>query len=217
MINLSCSGCGQKVEVPSLIAAARQACPHCGRAIIGGAPMPPPAPRPAEGDAAAVPPAAPDPLTPVAPDAKGDLATRALAISIAAILNYVMGGLNLLGGCCVLFLADMLANWQEMRTAVERQSSAAEVTLAGRMLAIMGVVSLFMAGLQLSAGHGLRKRLRWARILALVVAGIEGFSGLFTLWLGVNVAAISSTLLHLGFAAAIFYILLNENYAADFR
>lgn len=127
-------------------------------------------------------------------------------ITINMILLYIGGGLIMFGGL-VAFMATMVAG--EFVSRYD-DSGAAEFWINfGGTIALMSALLIGLPAIL--AAIGLGKRAEWGRVLALVVAGLNGLMGLTLL--GGNVVAV----LNIGWAVYAFITLLDARVVELFR
>jgi hypothetical protein len=155
--------------------------------------------------------------------APGGYRPRSGAVTAVAIINFVLGGLQIV--CGLIFL--LAASWifgagQE----VGRQSTDPEVRRlasqgGGFLASIAGgiaVVILIIAAVMIVAGIGVVNRRQWGRILTLVLGAISGIFALLSL-LGITanpLQALIGLALYGGYTALTYVVLLNSQNAREF-
>jgi hypothetical protein len=210
MLHLNCAGCGEKVEVESMLASAEKICPHCGKYVIGGR-----TPRPAEPldtpDRGALAPSSYAPRR----SSRSSSAGATLAITGLAIVNFVFGGLNMCCGAGLFFMVDVLRGPEMNRAVQQGKISSHQLQQVRDMepyfLIVMGVLVVTSVML-MGAGYGLLRRDSFSRWLNLGLAGMIGLLGIVAL---VTLGDFCSLILYGGYAGLAFAILLS--FGDEFR
>lgn len=156
---------------------------------------------------------------------------RSGAVTAAAVLNFIFGGLHILcGGLMGLALAAIAADEAEFIRAMKEEygevpplefANWAEfldfVRLIMQVMAVIGIIAGILA---IVAGIGVIRRAGWGRVLALIVAvisfvlgGLVGFGAVQQ----PDPLAWATAFLYAGFGVVVFVLLLGGGAAADFR
>ncbi len=135
-----------------------------------------------------------------------------------AVVNFILGALDLIAGICVLTGAGMLgvAGQQAMGKDMPAQQAEQVQALAffgGAILFVIAIVLFLIGAAMITAGVGLLKRRNWARVLTLIIAGVAVLMALTSL---INLQLLGA-IIYGGYAAMAFAILLNREVAAHFR
>lgn len=141
---------------------------------------------------------------------------RSGAVNAVAIVNFVLGGLRILAGSGMLFCGAALAALITGAAADGSVSSGDAGTAAAVVGVFVTVVAILIIATgipMIAAGYGVHKRAPWGRILTLVLGGLSGIFAIFSL-LSFNIVGI---VIEGGYCAMAFAILLNPEYAAEFR
>ena len=153
------------------------------------------------------------------------------AVTAIAVIHFVLGAIVVLMSFCGVLVILIVAG------EADKAGAFAMPGVGGGFVASFVVVLLiFLWGLAaVVAGIGIVNRSQWARILAMVLAGIAAAGGLFFLFAAVStlttnagagpvedqlvgfVACVLIGLLLIGHCVWSFVILLNSRYAAEFR
>lgn len=206
MIHLKCAGCGEPVEVESLIAAGSQPCPHCGRLIIGGG-----TPRPA---------GAPD--APVGYGMETQARERyrprsgsqSIGVTLLGIANIFFAGMLAL--CCALpaFFAPQIMQMavqspegnRALRDKGYTPEMIAQIPQYSNYLYLAAGVLIALSVLVGFTGVGLLARKQWARVMTL---GFGGLAGVLAL-VGASQGELCSFAFYGGYSLAAFVILLGS-------
>jgi hypothetical protein len=143
-------------------------------------------------------------------------------VTAVAIINFVLGGLQILGGLLVVVLGGTLI---AAFTGAAKQAGAdagQAGQAAGMGFAIILGVALciwIIGALFIFAGIGTLKRKQYGRIITLILAALFGVLALFSLiGIGANpVGAIIQILIYGGYCVFSYVTLLNAQNAAEFR
>ena len=137
------------------------------------------------------------------------------AVTAVAIVNFVFGGLDLLCGLLVLVggaaVAGLVAVAGHEGGAGPEAGTVAAVV--GGLIIVFAVFQMLLGVPTILAGVGVLKRARWGRILTLVLGALSGVLAVFNLFS----LDIRDAILHGGYCAMVYAILLNKQYAAEFR
>lgn len=138
-------------------------------------------------------------------------------VTAVAVVNYVMGGLNIFGGIVIMLLGlaggAMLAELMKEAAANDPDVPAGAIGGAFAMIvAITGMVAILIGTVTVVAGYGVAQRRQWGRILSFVLAGFNGL-GFVLCILTLNPAGILS----LAYCVFIFVALLQKDASAEFR
>jgi hypothetical protein len=153
---------------------------------------------------------------------------RSGAVTLVAIVNFIVGGLTVLFGLLFMFLGPAAMAWAigQASDATPAGATPEQAELAKKAAAAGGGILAAIAGFigvcyiifglpQIIAGIGVMNRKQWGRILAIVmgfIAAIFAVLNLFAL-----PASIVSLILNGGYALVTLIILFNSKYAAEFR
>jgi hypothetical protein len=140
-------------------------------------------------------------------------------VTAVAIVNYVMGGLNILGGIAMMLiglfggalLAELIKNAERNNPNLPGGASAIGGAFA-MVFAIIGMVAILMGTVTVIAGYGIAERRQWGRILSFVLAGLNG---LFVLACLVTLQPVG--IFSLGYCIFVFVALLQKEAATEFR
>jgi hypothetical protein len=153
--------------------------------------------------------------------ASGQRAPKSGAVTAIAIVNFVLGALQLLcGGITVIMGGAVASMLSEMDLPDEAGGGAQMIggTIGG-IIIVVGIISILFGICVIAAGFGVLQRAQWGRILTLVLGGLAGVLALLNLLsiFGGNIGGIIGLLMNGGYCAMVFMILLNRQYAAEFR
>jgi hypothetical protein len=147
-------------------------------------------------------------------------------VTALAIINYVFGGLAVLGGLLVLiagswFMGIVGGAAADPRLQVQGpagQRAAVQVqgimSLGAAFFVIMSIIVLVVAALYILTGYGLQQRRQWGRILAIVLGvlnALAAFSALFSLPRSLVSLVISGA-----YAGLTLAVLFQPQYAEEF-
>ncbi len=150
---------------------------------------------------------------------------RSGAVTAVAIVNFIVGGLSMfcglligvLGGTAGAMLGAGMENARRTSGGMEMPggspSGLGVGTVLGGIAVVMGIITFLLGVPTVIAGIGVLKRQQWGRILTLILGGLSAAFGLFALSNG-NVVQL---LINAAYATLVFVILLNREYAAEFR
>jgi hypothetical protein len=147
--------------------------------------------------------------------APGGSAPPSGAVTAVAIVNYILGGLQLLCGACFVLGGGVGASFIGAAAAnnpdIEGPDAAAAAGMFGGLFLVAGVIVIILGVPMLLAGYGVQKRRQWGRILTLILGGLSALFGVFNL-----VTLNPGVIVNAGYAIFVFVILLNSRYAAEF-
>ena len=158
----------------------------------------------------------------------GQRAAKSGAVTAVAIVNYVLGALEICCGGLIIvaggMVASMLGGAIGEAAAQEGNPEAAEAVkavsgAAGAIVVVIGVVALIFGIVIIAAGYGVQQRAGWGRILTLVLGGVAGLFGalsFFSIFMG-NLGGLVGAPVYGAYCGMAFGILLNKKYAAEFR
>jgi hypothetical protein len=145
------------------------------------------------------------------------------AVTAVAIVNYVLAGIVFLFGLLFMFLGAQLAAWIGMAgdAAQAQGADAAKAAKeAGGLFAALGLfagICIMIFGVPyLLAGVGVMNRRQWGRILTLVLGALSGLSALYAL-MNFSSTTIPNILISAGYCVLVYVVLLNKQYAAEFK
>src|SRR5262245_34213958 len=147
---------------------------------------------------------------------------RSGANTAVAVLDFVLGGLSVIGGIIAFMGGALVAGGsgavqRELGREFGPQASGAMGFLATLMMILAFLYLLVGAG-GIAGGVGVLNRRQWGRILTLVLGGLCGLLALLNLvsvFMG-NVPGLASVAIFGGFAVTVFVILLNPVNAREF-
>ena len=145
------------------------------------------------------------------------------AVTAVAVINFVLGGLEILLGLLIMILGPAILGFalSQVDTSKMTPEQAKQVkqvaTQGGGFLAvvtgIMGICIMVFGVPMIIAGIGVIKRRQWGRVLTIVLGSISIAFAVLNL-IGLNIIGV---LVNGGYAVLVFVILLNKQYAAEFR
>ena len=145
------------------------------------------------------------------------------AVTAVAVVNFVLGGLQILIGLLIMIvgpaivgMAASAVDTSKMTPEQARQFKQATTTGGGIVAlgaAVFGGCILIFGVPMIIAGIGVIKRRQWGRILSIVLASLA-IVGAIVWLLTFNIIGL---LINGGYAVVVFVILLNKQYAAEFR
>jgi hypothetical protein len=155
------------------------------------------------------------------------------AVTAVAIVNFIMGGLNVICGVAIMIggalggaifgkmLGDAGAAAQAQQQMNPEQAKAFQQiaqggggVLAG-FAAFLGICIMILAVPTILAGVGVMNRRQWGRILTLILGALAGLGALGNLR-GLP-GTIPAIIVGAGYCVFVYVILLNKEYAAEFR
>ena len=138
------------------------------------------------------------------------------AVTAVAIVNFVVGAMNLMCGGALAFgggvLAAIIGTAAQEDPNFSAEEAAAAAGALGGVVVIIGVVIIIFSLPMFVAGYGVTKRFPWARILTIVLGVISCVFALVDL-VQVNLCGL---VLHAGYGVFVLVILFNAKYAAEF-
>jgi hypothetical protein len=151
----------------------------------------------------------------------GKRAPKSGAVTAVAIVNFVLGAIQLLCGGFLALMGGAVASMIGSMDMPEEAAGDAQMIggAIGGIMFVMGIVTILFGVFVIAAGFGVLQRAQWGRILTLILGGLAGVLAIFNLIsiMTGNVAGIVGLLLDGGYCAMVFIILLNRRYAAEFR
>ncbi len=214
MIRLSCSSCGQTVEVASMIAAGSQPCPACGRLIIGGG-----VPPGARGEPAP---------TRWAYEDEEDARSRpkSVGITILGICVILTGSMGLLCTTCCGLLVGNPAFHRGMHEGMAKsgagQADEMDIMAAANVISTVLIATVIFLGVVsgglVLAGIGVLRRRQWGRFMTLACGVLVCLGAFFIALQGVHDSIVIFTIvvLFLVFAVTAF-LLMTEGAVAEFN
>jgi hypothetical protein len=221
MIQVTCPNvnCGKLSTVKEEFAGRQARCPACGTVmnIPGGSPIAASARR-----------VDTPPITPRSGQKQSFLerikawTAKVSRVPPIELVNYVLGGLSILGGLLTALLLGRLGATRpviatrnmtaEHAEQIAREFARAQGTLTSWMVtyfAVLGILMLVWGAAAVGEGIVLSKRLAWGRLLSLVLAGFAGALGLFSIVPILNgyYLWVVSFLAYIGYAAWLFVVL----------
>lgn len=160
----------------------------------------------------------------------GGFPQRSGAVTAAAVLSFVFGGLHVLCGGLMGFVAAALASGEEQfrrdfkegfgQQPPDNMSWDEFFEFMTWVLGVFVVVALIVGILSIIAGIGVIKRSNWGRVLALIVAVLAILMGVLA-----GIGAVQQpdaviwaiTLIYFAYGVVLFILLLSGGAAADFR
>lgn len=162
--------------------------------------------------------------------------TKSTAVTVLAVCNFILGGARLILSAFMLYFAVMLLAGGSELAGKEDSSGWAFLgyllgifmLMAGAILLVLAVAFIFIGILLLVAGIGLLRRRPASRILTLVLGGLGGALALLYLiqlvvvlfnetptTQGVVISLVG-VVVHGGYCALAFTVLLKRRIAAEF-
>jgi len=156
-------------------------------------------------------------------------ARKSGAVTAIAIINFVFGGLQVVCGLLLMvagafigkLLGDVAAGAPppqgmdpEAAKQIQQLGQAGGGMFAG-FGALFGVCIMLFAIPTILAGVGVMNRRQWGRILTLVLGALAGLSALASL--SALPKGIPNIVISGGYCVLVYVILLNKQYAAEFR
>jgi hypothetical protein len=142
---------------------------------------------------------------------------RSGVVTALAIVNFIFGALGLLCGGAIVCgggaIAGIIGAAAKNDPTIKAEDAAAVAGIAGGAVAVMGVIVMVMGVPTIVAGIGVLKRRQWGRILTLVLGALAGALAVFAL-VSLNIVGL---LIHGGYCAFAYIVLLNKQYAAEFQ
>ncbi len=141
------------------------------------------------------------------------------AVTAVAVVNFVLGtfqvlcgGFSVVGGGFITRIARMASG--NRAGGVENLG-----TLVGGVIVAIGVFLLLFGVFILLAGFGVNQRAQWGRTMTLILGGIAGLFALINvaILVGGSPLGIIGLAVQGGYCALVFCVLLNRQYAAEFR
>lgn len=136
-------------------------------------------------------------------------------LTIVAVANYVMGGMNLICGGCVALVGGSLFGMLGMAAEVNGgpdPEARIGFGLASGAFIVIGIIIALLGIPSILAGYGVQKRQQWGRILTIVLGVLAGLGAVLNL---ISLSPVG--LLHGAYAVFVLVILLNSRYAAYFH
>jgi hypothetical protein len=172
-------------------------------------------------------------ITPNTPEQYGDQPPpgpptgRSGAVTAVAIVNFVLGGLEVLFGLVIMIMGPAVASFitgvasdaskQSGMNPAEaekfRQAASAGGGFLTAVVGFIGVCFMIFGVPMILAGIGVLNRRQWGRILTLVLAVLSGLLALLNL-ISLNIVGL---IINGGYAILAFVVLLNAKNAAEFR
>ena len=146
------------------------------------------------------------------------------AVTLVAVLNFVMAGLQVVGIIIVLVLGGAILGLTSEAAKATGDADAQKVAaaaggIAGAIVAIAIVCGIIFIALFLLAGIGVLNRRQYGRIISLILGAIMGILALLSI-LNLGTAplnAIINILILGGYCVVTYVVLLNSTYAREFR
>ena len=232
-IEFHCTACNQLLRVPDDTAGRKAKCPGCDAVleIPAAATRPTPAePLPTEsmlgpiiGGSASPEGDSPFQMPNVEDTYAGGAVLsveRSGLVTAVAVVNFVLGGLQVFFGGCITFFAILFGDAfrQAMDEAIKEglEIEPEMVEAMGAIIVGMAIAMLAFGILSIAAGYGVSRRRPWGRILSLVLAGFTAFGVVLSLF-DLDAESLSGIVIGLGYCALTFGVLCNPRYAAEFR
>jgi hypothetical protein len=138
-------------------------------------------------------------------------------VTAVGVINCILGGLSLIFGVIVVVAG---ATMLDMLTGAGRQvgagREAGQVADMGRAVLVGMTIGLFVGGaLYILGGIGVLMRQQYGRIITLILGALSGLSALCSVT-GLP-QTIVSILISGGYCVFVYIVLLNSEYAAEFR
>lgn len=172
----------------------------------------------------------------MAHDKANPVVTRSAAVTVLAVINFTLGGLRLVLSALMLYFAVvLLVGGSEL--AGQKDSSGwgpllhlmgVFMLVAGIILLVLAIAFILISILLFVAGMGLLRRRPSSRVLTLVLGALGGALSLLYLSQLVGVLfsetptiqgvviSLVGLLVHGGYCALVFAVLLNRRIAAEF-
>lgn len=149
---------------------------------------------------------------------------RSGIVTAVAIVNYIVGALNLACGAIAVCGGGVLAGVMGSDAvkqaqndpnldAKSREAIQALGTVGGGVLIVIGVIAMIMAVPLIIGGYGVQRRQAWGRILTIILGGIMVLLALFAL---VNMN-IPNFILNGAYAGFVLAVMLNPKFAREFN
>lgn len=138
------------------------------------------------------------------------IAARSGAVTAIAVVNFVLGGLEILYGLYLLLGASLFGSATRLPGVPDEVQGVAS-SLAALAVAL-AILALLIGLLMEIAGWGLAMRKPWARPFTLILSGVAVLAALASL----SPLNAVSLVLNVAYAASVFVVLLNPRYAAEF-
>jgi len=124
---------------------------------------------------------------------EGERKQTPILVKIAGILYYIFAGIFILGGILLFFVSTALADFMSLSF------------LTGIWFYILPLVGILIAALFFFIGNGLFKLKKWAKILAIIFAGLGFISSIYAL---IRVETLALNIIILIIEGYILYVLL---------
>jgi hypothetical protein len=154
---------------------------------------------------------------------RGQTRAKSGAVTAVAIVNFILGTLQLLCGLLLAIGGGVVASFIKSTVAElpdqDAQQGAALAGILGGLIIIFGIAFLLFGLFVIIAGVGVMQRAQWGRIMTLILGGVAGIFAvlnLLSIFAG-NFGGIVPVLLDGGYCGMVFAILLNKQHAAEFR
>ena len=138
------------------------------------------------------------------------------AVTAVAIVNFVVGAMNLMCGGALAFggglLASVIGTAAREDPNISPEEAAAAAGVVGGVVVAIGVIIIIFSLPMFIAGYGVTKRVQWARILTIVLGVISCLFALVDL-VQMNLCGL---VLHAGYGVFVLVVLFNAKYAAEF-
>jgi hypothetical protein len=165
-------------------------------------------------------------------------AAKSGQVMAIAIVNFVLGGLALLGGLCGLIGSMLVGSAAtsmpriqaqglppEVADKMAKEFGKAQAAMGGAvgwivtLLLILSLINLLWGAGAITAGIGLLNRRSWGRLLALILAGVAGGLALLSLvpvFMGGGASNLVSVVLYAAYAAWVFIVLMKPEVQREF-
>ena len=250
MIKMKCPNpaCGKAAAVKDEFAGKRAKCPACGTIMnIPDAPEVAPPASAVRAPASRAPAPPPRPAPPPGEEEYEDYereprarVTKSGQVTAIAIVNFVLGGLSVLGGLCVSLSGVLFGGLSSAAKGTQVQVQGMNPQQAEKfardmaklqsqvggsfawlatVLVVMGVVILVWGAAAITDGVGVLKRRSWGRLLALVLAGVSAVLALIYLvlaFMGGGAMAFINAALFVGYAVWVFIVMTKPSVVREF-
>ena len=138
------------------------------------------------------------------------------AVTAVAIVNFIVGAMNLMCGGAIAFggglLATVIGTAAREDPNVSAEEAAAAAGILGGVVVVVGVIIIIFSLPMFIAGYGVTKRAEWARILTIVLGVISCVIAVADL-VQFNLCGL---VIHAGYGAFVLAILFNPKFSAEF-
>jgi hypothetical protein len=150
---------------------------------------------------------------------------RSGAVTAVGVVNYILGGLNLLcgvvamvaGGFIVRLITGAAAQETANMTPAEQQKAKEALGMLGTLGTAAGIIigtcGLIFAVLYILAGYGVINRRQWGRVITIILGILAAVGAVLSIF-SLNIIGI---VVNAAYAIFVLVVLFNSKNAAEFR